>query len=228
MTPKIMASTNQAAPVCEPKKRERRFSRAGRVLDPDDHEDQQGDEDGHREEVLEEADRPAVWPISGMWKSRWNRQPYASMMVRNRMVKPQKVKAWARPGHRPLQQLLLAAHLDQLGLDPLGDVLEAGGDGGLAGGDEPEEPEEPAAGDGEHHRGDTETYGKSEGHCIPPRWLLQSNKAGQLRDLGRSDGHGRKLSAYRLGVGPHWPWYFDLSPSEPYGMVGRRWSSAGS
>ena len=40
----------------------------------------------------------AVCPISGMWKSRWKRQPYASMMVRNRIVKPQKVKAWARPG----------------------------------------------------------------------------------------------------------------------------------
>ncbi len=30
-----------------------------------------------------------------------------------------------------------------------------------------------------------------------------------------SGGHGRKLSAYRLGVGPHWPWYFDFRPSEP-------------
>ena len=84
------------------------------------------------------------------------------------MVKPQKVKAWAMPGHRPLQQLLLAAHLDQLGLDPLGHVLEAARDRGLTGRDQAEEPEEPAAGDGEHHRGDPEPEGESEGHCVPP------------------------------------------------------------
>ena len=34
------------------------------------------------------------------------------------------------------------------------------------------------AGDGEHHHGDAESYGESDGHCVPPRWLLKSNKAG--------------------------------------------------
>ena len=32
MTPAIMASTSQAAPVCEPKNRDRRFSRFGECL----------------------------------------------------------------------------------------------------------------------------------------------------------------------------------------------------
>ena len=40
----------------------------------------------------------AEWPMPGMAKFFWNRSPYASMIVRMRMVKPQNVNAWARPG----------------------------------------------------------------------------------------------------------------------------------
>ena len=104
-------------------------------------------------------------PMIGMWKSRWKRQPNASMMVRIRIVKPHMVKKWAVPGHRPLQELLLAGDLDQLGLDPLRDVLGPAGHGGLPGGDEPSQPEEPSPRDGEHHEDDHEPDGDSDGHC---------------------------------------------------------------
>ena len=50
---------------------------------------------------------------------------------------------------RPLQELPLAADLDELGLDPLGMSL-SGRDGRLPGGDQPEEPDEAPTGDGEH------------------------------------------------------------------------------
>ena len=56
MTPEIMSSTSQAAPVWEPKKRDRRFSRLGECLTRMPTKTQQGDEDGDGEEVLEEAD----------------------------------------------------------------------------------------------------------------------------------------------------------------------------
>jgi hypothetical protein len=97
MTPKIISSTSHAAPVCEPKKRERRFSRLGECLT-------RMPTNTPSEMITATAKKSsrkpmnAVWPMRGMWKSRWNRQPNASMMVRNKMVKPQKVKAWATPG----------------------------------------------------------------------------------------------------------------------------------
>ena len=37
-------------------------------------------------------------PISGIAKSRWNRSPYASMIVKIRTMKPQNVAACAAPG----------------------------------------------------------------------------------------------------------------------------------
>ncbi len=74
ITPEIMASTNQAAPVCEPKKRDRRFSRFGecftRMATKTSRET--------RTATVKKSSRnpiTAVWPMSGMWKSRWNRQP---------------------------------------------------------------------------------------------------------------------------------------------------------
>ena len=74
MTPKIISSTSQAAPVWEPKKRERRFSRLGECLT-------RMPTKTHRETMTATAKKSsrkpmnAVCPISGMWKSRWNRQP---------------------------------------------------------------------------------------------------------------------------------------------------------
>ncbi len=97
MTPKIISRTSQAAPVWEPKKRDRRFSRLGECLT-------RMPTNTRRETMTATAKKSsrkpitAVCPMMGMWKSRWNRHPNASMMVRKRMVKPQKVKAWAIPG----------------------------------------------------------------------------------------------------------------------------------
>ena len=42
--------------------------------------------------------RPRLWPMSGMAKVLENRSPYASMIVNSRMMKPQNMKKWARPG----------------------------------------------------------------------------------------------------------------------------------
>ena len=36
-----------------------------------------------------------------------------------------------------------------------------------------------------------------------------------VRGLGTRGSHSLKLSEYRLGVGPHWPWYLDPRPLEP-------------
>ena len=65
------------------------------------------------------------------------------------MVKPQNVKAWASPGHGPLQELALAAHLGQLGPDPGRERHVKRPGSGLARPDQAEEKEEPAAGDGQ-------------------------------------------------------------------------------
>jgi hypothetical protein len=40
----------------------------------------------------------AQCPIPGMANVRRNRSPYASMMVRTRMMNPQNVRKWATPG----------------------------------------------------------------------------------------------------------------------------------
>ena len=37
-------------------------------------------------------------PMPGMWKYLLKRSPYASMIVRSKIVKPHMVKKWARPG----------------------------------------------------------------------------------------------------------------------------------
>ena len=98
----------------------------------------------------------AVCPIRGMWKSRWKRQPKASMMVRKRMVKPQKVKAWATPGTVHCSSFFWPPTSTSSALTRLGTSANRRRHGRLTGGDESVEPEESAAGDGEHHRGDPE------------------------------------------------------------------------
>ena len=74
ITPLIMASTSQAAPVCDPKKRERRFSRAGEFLT---RMPTKTSRETRTATAKKSSRKPitAVWPIRGMWKSRWNRQP---------------------------------------------------------------------------------------------------------------------------------------------------------
>ena len=97
ITPKIMSRTSQAAPVWEPKNRDRRFSRPGECLT---RMPTKTSSESTTATAKKSSRKPMTGGVAdrGMWKSRWNRQPKASMMVRNRMVKPQKVKAWARPG----------------------------------------------------------------------------------------------------------------------------------
>jgi len=43
--------------------------------------------------------------MPGMWKLTTNSEPYASMIVRSKMVKPHIVKKWARPGTVHLSSL---------------------------------------------------------------------------------------------------------------------------
>ena len=74
MTPEIMRRTSQAAPVWEPKKRERRFSRLGEFLTRMPTKTQRET----RTATAKKSSRnpiTAVWPMRGMWKLRWNRQP---------------------------------------------------------------------------------------------------------------------------------------------------------
>ena len=69
-----MARTSQAAPVWEPKNRDRRFSRLGEFLT---RMPTKTHSDTSTATVKKSSRNPmkAVWPISGMWKLRWNRQP---------------------------------------------------------------------------------------------------------------------------------------------------------
>ena len=54
-------------------------------------------------------------------------------------------------------------------------------------------------------------------------WVVTSSNqdSGSGFAVGNPQVQARKLSAYLLGVGPRWPWYFDFSPAEPYGLVRR-------
>ena len=108
-----------------------------------------------------------------------------------------------QPGHRPAQQLALAADLGQLGPGPGPELGEALGVG-LALADEAEEVGEAATSDGEGDHGRAQAEDDPDGQ----RLLLE--------------GQGRKFSKYRLGVGPRWPWYFDPRPGRAVGLVGGR------
>ena len=93
-----MASrTSQAAPVCDPKKRDRRFSRLGECFT---RMAMNTSSDKMTATAKKSSRNPmmARLPMSGMAKERANRQPNASMMVRVRTVKPHMVKKWATPG----------------------------------------------------------------------------------------------------------------------------------
>ena len=97
MTAKIIASTTQAARVCEPKNRDRRPSLCGslrsritvNVTSPNS---------------TPTANRSSMNPITaqcpnpGNAKSAENSAPYASMIVSSKMMKPQNVAACAAPG----------------------------------------------------------------------------------------------------------------------------------
>ncbi len=74
ITPLIMTSTNHAAPVCEPKKRERRFSRAGECLT---RIPTKTSREMRTATAKKSSRKPitAVCPIRGMWKLRWKRHP---------------------------------------------------------------------------------------------------------------------------------------------------------
>ena len=97
MTRKMPSSTSQAAPVCEPAKRDLRPSRLGsddslmiaKVTMPT-----------RTATANRSSMKPthAHVPISGMAKCLLNSAPYASMMVRIKTMKPQKVSACATPG----------------------------------------------------------------------------------------------------------------------------------
>ena len=60
MTLKIMKRTSQAPPRWSPLKRDLRPSLSGRVLEPDQREDDQADQRHHRDEVLREAEERPV------------------------------------------------------------------------------------------------------------------------------------------------------------------------
>ena len=83
--------------MCEPKKRDRRFSRLGECFT---RMAMNAASDTSTATAKKSSMKPmtAVLPIRGMAKLRANRQPKASMMVRMRMVKPHMVKKWAMPG----------------------------------------------------------------------------------------------------------------------------------
>ena len=74
MTPKISTRTSQAAPVWEPKKRERRFSRLGECLT---RMATKTSSETMTATAKKSSTKPitAVRPIRGMWKSRTKRQP---------------------------------------------------------------------------------------------------------------------------------------------------------
>ena len=112
------------------------------------------------------------------------------------MVKPQKVKAWARPGTVQRSSLRWPPTSESSGPGPLSEMGEALGVG-LALPDQAEEIGEAPTGDGEGDRGRAQAEDDPDGQ----RLLLE--------------GQGRKFSKYRLGVGPRWPWYFEPRPAVP-------------
>ena len=136
MTPKIMSSTSQAA--------------------PDGHEDQERDDDGDGEEVLEEADDRGL-PDQRDVEIALEETAEGLDDGEEEDGESPEGEGVSQAGDRPLEEFLLTADLDQFGLDPLGHLPEPGGHGRLAGRDQLVEPEETATGDGEHHRGDAES-----------------------------------------------------------------------
>ena len=67
------------------------------------------------------------------------------------MVKPHMVKKWAMPGTVHWRSFFWPATSTSSALSRAGMSLARLGHGGLAGGDEAAQPEEPSARDGEHH-----------------------------------------------------------------------------
>ena len=117
-------------------------------------------------------------------------------MVNIKMVKPQKVKAWAKPGTVQRRSLRWPPTSDSSAHARARNPVNRFGSG------RPfpikaEEVGETATGDGEGDDGHAQAEGDPDGQ----RLLLE--------------GQGRKFSKYRLGVGPRWPWYFEPRPAVP-------------
>jgi hypothetical protein len=125
MTRKIIPSTTQAAPVCEPKNRDLRPSRCGSL--PDHGEGDDAGQHAHGEQVLDEPDERPVpdardreRPVEQIAVDLDDRQQQDDETPERRRVR--------RAGHRPLQQLALADHLGSLGFHILAGVLAHRGD----------------------------------------------------------------------------------------------------
>ena len=164
ITPKMASSTSQAAPVCEPKKRDRRFSRFGEWLT---RMVMNVAIEIRTATAKKSSMKPmtAVLPMRGRAKLRANRAPKASMIVRIRMVKPHMVKKWAMPGTVHWSSFFCPATSTSSALTRAGMSLTRLGHSGLTGSDEPAQPEEPSTRDGEHHERDDESDAESDGHC---------------------------------------------------------------
>ena len=150
MTPKMASSTSQAAPVCEPKKRDRRFSRFGEWIT---RMVMNVAIEIRTATAKKSSMKPmtAVLPMSGMGEAAGEQVPEGLDDGEDQDGEAPHGEEVGHARHRPLQQLLLPGDLDQLGLDPGRDVLDPARDGGLTGSDEPAQPEEPSTRDGEHH-----------------------------------------------------------------------------
>ncbi len=122
MTPKIMRRTSQAAPVCDPKKRDRRFSRAGECLT-------RMPTKTPRETMTATAKKSSRNPMTGPAPDDRDVEvavEQAAVGLDDGEEEDGEAPEGEGVGHAgdgPLEQLLLPAHLDQLGLDPLRDVL---------------------------------------------------------------------------------------------------------
>ena len=135
MTPKMASRTSQAAPVWEPKNRDRRFSRLGEWITRMTMKVAIDTQHGDGEEVLDEADDRGVADERD--------GEAAGEQVAEGLDDGEDQDGEAphgeevgHAGHGPLEQLLLAGHLDQLGLEPGRDVLGPARHGGLAGADQ--------------------------------------------------------------------------------------------
>ncbi len=100
-----------------------------------------------------------------MWKSFWKRQPYASMIVSSRIVKPHIVKKWATPGMVHFKSFRCPATSVSSASALREDAASYPVGRRLTGPDQPGQPVEPPAGDGQRDDGDGQSDSDPDGHC---------------------------------------------------------------
>jgi hypothetical protein len=146
MTPAIMPRISHAGPVCEPQ----------------DGEDDQREQYGDGEEVLEEAERPPAADQRDVEVALEDRPVRLDDRQEQDHEAPEREEV-RRAGDRPLQQAALAEDLGGLRPQPAAELVGTAVDG-LAGADQAHEPPHPPAGERERDDRHQQADHQSQGH----------------------------------------------------------------